>query len=121
MVVTRVEYDAYRTDLELLQTGPRDLSSQNKIEESKRKFNAHKEKFEKLRSDVSIKLRFLDENKVRSLAIIIYCTTLSLLGDWLTTSLLVSLLTLSLLVTGLMCSCFLVSLASPCFSFLLLG
>ncbi|KAK2188572.1 hypothetical protein NP493_128g03038 [Ridgeia piscesae] len=61
---TRVEYDAYRTDMELLQTGPRDLSSQNKIEESKRKFSAHKEKFEKLRSDVSIKLKFLDENKV---------------------------------------------------------
>ena len=67
MVVPRVEYDAYRTDLELLQTGPRDLSSANKIEESKRKFSAHKEKFEKLRSDVGIKLRFLDENKVRSL------------------------------------------------------
>ena len=83
-VVARVEYDAYRTDLELLQTGPRDLSSQNKIEESKRKFSAHKEKFEKLRSDVSIKLRFLDENKVRSLATVIYCTPLSLLGDWLT-------------------------------------
>lgn len=62
---TRVEYDAYRTDLELLQTGPRDLSSANKIEESKRKFSAHKEKFEKLRSDVGIKLRFLDENKVK--------------------------------------------------------
>ena len=66
VVVTRIEYDAYRTDLELLQTGPRDLSSANKIEDSKRRFNTHREKFERLRSDVGVKLRFLDENKVRS-------------------------------------------------------
>ena len=66
VVVTRIEYDAYRTDLELLQTGLRDMSSANKIEDSKRRFNTHKEKFERLRSDVGVKLRFLDENRVRS-------------------------------------------------------
>ena len=71
LVVTRIEYDAYRTDLELLQTGLRDMSSANKIEDSKRRFNTHKEKFERLRSDVGVKLRFLDENRVREVSLFV--------------------------------------------------
>ena len=59
-----MEYDAYRNDLEVLQLGPRDSAGVAKIEESKRKFEAHKTKFEKLRADVTIKLKFLDENRV---------------------------------------------------------
>ncbi|OWF46615.1 arfaptin-2-like isoform X1 [Mizuhopecten yessoensis] len=61
----RLEYDAYRNDLEVLQLGPRDGGTVSKIEESKRKFDDYKVKFEQLRADVTIKLKFLDENRVK--------------------------------------------------------
>ncbi|XP_077984477.1 arfaptin-2-like isoform X2 [Glandiceps talaboti] len=61
----RVEYDAYRTDMEALQLQPRDSATVAKVEESKRKYSVHKEKFDKLRGDVAIKLKFLEENKVK--------------------------------------------------------
>lgn len=63
---TRVEYDAYRSDLEALQAAPRvgDASLAQKLEDAKQRFQQHKEKFERLRSDVSVKMKFLDENRV---------------------------------------------------------
>lgn len=61
----RIEYDAYRTDLEELNLGPRDANTLPKIEQSQILFQAHKEKYDKMRNDVSIKLKFLEENKVR--------------------------------------------------------
>lgn len=60
----RVEYDAYRTDLEELNLGPRDATTLPKIEQSQIQFQIHREKYEKMRNDVSIKLQFLEENKV---------------------------------------------------------
>lgn len=60
----RVEYDAYRTDLEELNMGPRDATTLPKIEQSQQLFQMHKEKYDKMRGDVSIKLKFLEENKV---------------------------------------------------------
>ncbi|KAM4808309.1 arfaptin-1 isoform 2-T2 [Rhinophrynus dorsalis] len=63
----RVEYDAYRTDLEELNMGPRDATTMPKIEQSQQLFQMHKEKYDKMRSDVSIKLKFLEENKVKVL------------------------------------------------------
>lgn len=60
----RIEYDAYRTDLEELNLGPRDTNTLPKIEQSQQLFQAHREKYEKMRNDVSVKLRFLEENKV---------------------------------------------------------
>lgn len=63
----RIEYDAYRTDLEELNLGPRDASTLPKIEQSQHLFQIHKEKYDKMRSDVSVKLKFLEENKVNSL------------------------------------------------------
>ncbi|XP_073461280.1 arfaptin-1 isoform X1 [Aquarana catesbeiana] len=63
----RIEYDAYRTDLEELNLGPRDAITLPKIEQSQQLFQAHKEKYDKMRSDVSIKLKFLEENKVKVL------------------------------------------------------
>ncbi|XP_042557630.1 arfaptin-1 isoform X3 [Dipodomys merriami] len=63
----RIEYDAYRTDLEELNLGPRDANTLPKIEQSQHLFQAHKEKYDKMRSDVSIKLKFLEENKVKVL------------------------------------------------------
>ncbi|XP_059903727.1 arfaptin-1 isoform X3 [Gadus macrocephalus] len=64
---TRIEYDAYRTDLEELNLGPRDASTMPKIELSQQHFKAYREKYERMRNDVSIKLRFLEENKVKVL------------------------------------------------------
>uniref|UniRef100_A0A8B9SA83 ADP ribosylation factor interacting protein 1 n=1 Tax=Apteryx owenii TaxID=8824 RepID=A0A8B9SA83_APTOW len=60
----RIEYDAYRTDLEELNLGPRDANTLPKIEQSQQLFQVHKEKYDKMRNDVSIKLKFLEENKV---------------------------------------------------------
>ncbi|XP_076468337.1 arfaptin-2-like isoform X1 [Babylonia areolata] len=61
----RLEYDAYRNELEQLQLGPRENAVSSRVEESKRRFEDHKIKFEKLRADVNIKLQFLEENKVK--------------------------------------------------------
>ncbi|KAM4750642.1 arfaptin-1 isoform 2-T4 [Anableps anableps] len=63
----RIEYDAYRTDLEELNLGPRDGSTMPKIEQSQQQFQIHREKFERMRNDVSVKLKFLEENKVKVL------------------------------------------------------
>ncbi|EPY78735.1 hypothetical protein CB1_001022001 [Camelus ferus] len=63
----RIEYDAYRTDLEELNLGPRDANTLPKIEQSQHLFQAHKEKYDKMRNDVSVKLKFLEENKVKVL------------------------------------------------------
>lgn len=64
MLHCRVEYDAYRTDLEELNLGPRDGNTLPKIEQSQQQFQIHREKYEQMRNDVSVKLKFLEENKV---------------------------------------------------------
>ncbi|XP_064636022.1 arfaptin-2-like isoform X3 [Lineus longissimus] len=61
----RIEYDAYRADLEALQLGPKDPTTQARAAEANVQFQKHKEKFDRLRGDVSIKLKFLEENKVK--------------------------------------------------------
>ena len=63
----RIEYDAYRTDLESTQTGSRTAATAAKAEEAKQQFDVQKEKFDRLRNDLAIKLRFLEENKVYTL------------------------------------------------------
>ncbi|XP_044235421.1 arfaptin-2 isoform X1 [Ursus arctos] len=62
----RLEYDAYRTDLEELSLGPRDAGTRGRLESAQATFQAHRDKYEKLRGDVAIKLKFLEENKWRS-------------------------------------------------------
>lgn len=62
---SRVEYDAYRSDLEMLTQQPRSEVSSIKLEEAQRNFNGHKAHYDRLRADVAIKLKFLDENKVK--------------------------------------------------------
>jgi len=62
-----VEFDAYRSDLEALQVVQRvgsDPAAVQKLEDAQQRYEAHREKFERLRSDVSIKMKFLDENRV---------------------------------------------------------
>ncbi|XP_076051981.1 arfaptin-2-like isoform X8 [Oratosquilla oratoria] len=61
----RIEYDAYRSDLEALTQQPRTEVSSIKLEEAQRQFNAQKVQYDRLRADVAIKLKFLDENKVK--------------------------------------------------------
>jgi len=63
--VSRVEYDAYRSDLEYYATAPKTEVNQLKQGETLCEFNNKKAEFEKLRSDVQIKLKFLDENRVK--------------------------------------------------------
>jgi len=78
-----VEYDAYRSDLEALQAAPRvgDATAAQKLEDAQQRYQAHKEKFEKLRSDVSIKMKFLDENRVCMYCL--SCQRQNCLGDHL--------------------------------------
>ncbi|XP_054254713.1 arfaptin-2 isoform X1 [Indicator indicator] len=61
----RLEYDAYRTDLEELSLAPRDASSLCRLDSAQSHFQSHKDKYERLRADVAIKLKFLEENKVK--------------------------------------------------------
>uniref|UniRef100_A0A8C2K1V2 ADP-ribosylation factor interacting protein 2b n=1 Tax=Cyprinus carpio TaxID=7962 RepID=A0A8C2K1V2_CYPCA len=61
----RLEFDAYRADLEELNMGPRDAVTMARIEAAQQQYQIHKDKYERLRSDVSIKLKFLEENKVK--------------------------------------------------------
>ncbi|KAL7847362.1 hypothetical protein SRHO_G00223420 [Serrasalmus rhombeus] len=61
----RLEFDAYRADLEELNMGPRDAVTMARIEAAQQQYQIHKDKYERLRSDVIIKLKFLEENKVK--------------------------------------------------------
>ncbi|KAK1800167.1 hypothetical protein P4O66_000220 [Electrophorus voltai] len=61
----RLEFDAYRADLEELSLGPRDTVTMARIETAQQQYQIHKDKYERLRSDVIIKLKFLEENKVK--------------------------------------------------------
>jgi len=63
--VARVEYDAYRTDLEFYAAAKESPANQQKMVETEASFNARKAEFEKLRADVQIKLKYLDENRVK--------------------------------------------------------
>lgn len=67
MCTFRLEYDAYRSDLEELSMGPRDAIAMARIEAAQQQYQVQKDKYERLRSDVAIKLKFLEENKVRSI------------------------------------------------------
>lgn len=60
----RIEYDAYRTDLELLAQNKSEANAA-RLEEATQLYEQHKANFEKLRSDVTIKLKFLDENRIK--------------------------------------------------------
>ncbi|XP_005157416.1 arfaptin-2a isoform X2 [Danio rerio] len=61
----RLEFDAYRSDLEELSAGPRDAATMMRIEIAQQQYQIQKDKYERLHSDVTIKLKFLEENKVK--------------------------------------------------------
>lgn len=63
----RIEYDAYRVDLEELNLGPRDVTTVPKLECAQKEFQAQRERYEKMRDALSAKLKLLEENKVKVL------------------------------------------------------
>jgi hypothetical protein len=66
LINSRIEYDAYRYDYERVlarnHTGGVTLS--NSEEHIERQYHHFKERYEKLKSDVTVKLRLLDDNRV---------------------------------------------------------
>lgn len=60
----RIEYDAYRTDLEELNMGPRDAITLPKIELAQALYQQHRQKYERMRDDLTVKLKLLEENRV---------------------------------------------------------
>ncbi|CAL9694348.1 unnamed protein product [Knipowitschia caucasica] len=63
----RIEYDAYRVDLEELNLGPRDAGTVPKLEQAQNSFQLQREKYQSTREDLSVKLKLLEENKVKVL------------------------------------------------------
>ncbi|XP_034021051.1 arfaptin-1-like [Thalassophryne amazonica] len=63
----RIEYDAYRVDLEELNLGPRDATTLPKLEQAQKNFQGQRDRYQKVRDDLSVKLRLLEDNKVRVL------------------------------------------------------
>jgi len=55
---SRLEYDACRTEMALLPAG-------SQLNDKQYELQKYKEKYEQLKSDVSIKLKFLDENQIK--------------------------------------------------------
>ncbi|CAN9509347.1 unnamed protein product [Ophioblennius macclurei] len=63
----RIEYDAYRVDLEELNLGPRDTVTLPKLEQAQKSFQSQRERYQKIRDDLSVKVKLLEENKVKVL------------------------------------------------------
>lgn len=62
--VFRVEFDAYRSELEVLKLAPRTEANILKQANAQANYNTNKSIYDKLRADVGVKLQFLDENRV---------------------------------------------------------
>lgn len=63
----RIEYDAYRVDLEELNLGPRDAVTLPKLELAQKDFQNQRERYERIRDALSVKVKLLQENKVKVL------------------------------------------------------
>lgn len=59
----RIEYDAYRMDLE---SAKGEAAAATNGDDTQKSYTKHKESYEKLRADVAVKMQFLDENRVSS-------------------------------------------------------
>lgn len=60
----RIEYDAYRCDLETATLSGGVTANNETIEDLQKQYDDHRQSYEKLKQDVSVKLKFLDENRV---------------------------------------------------------
>ncbi|XP_013877954.1 arfaptin-1 [Austrofundulus limnaeus] len=63
----RIEYDAYRVDLEELNMGPRDTTTVPKLEQAQKVFQGQRERYQKVRDDLSVKIKLVEENRVKVL------------------------------------------------------
>ncbi|KAF7647837.1 hypothetical protein LDENG_00165910 [Lucifuga dentata] len=63
----RIEYDAYRVDLEELNLGPWDAITLPKLEQAQRDFQSQRERYQNMRDALTVKLKLLKENKVNVL------------------------------------------------------
>ncbi|KAK9525065.1 hypothetical protein VZT92_017408 [Zoarces viviparus] len=63
----RIEYDAYRVDLEELNLGPRDAVTLPKLELAQRDFQSQRDRYQRIREDLSVKVKLLEDNKVKVL------------------------------------------------------
>lgn len=60
----RLEYDAHRVHLEELNLGGRDASKLPKLDQAQQDFQNQRERYQKVRDDLSVKLKLLQDNKV---------------------------------------------------------
>ncbi|XP_034713214.1 arfaptin-1-like, partial [Etheostoma cragini] len=63
----RMEYDAYRVDLEELNLGPRDAVTLPKLELAQKDFQSQRERYQRVRDGLAVKVKLLQENKVKVL------------------------------------------------------
>uniref|UniRef100_A0A182LVB7 AH domain-containing protein n=1 Tax=Anopheles culicifacies TaxID=139723 RepID=A0A182LVB7_9DIPT len=63
--LARVEYDAYRVDMEQQRTGGSEPQQKYSSDEVQKKYEKCKDQYEKLRSDIVVKLQFLEENRIK--------------------------------------------------------
>lgn len=61
----RLEYDAYKFDLESLKSVPHNEQKLHEIAILEQEVINYREKYENLKKDVAIKIKFLDENRVK--------------------------------------------------------
>ena len=62
---TRVEFDAYRNQLEEMQMTPMKNNTHQKMRDIQMKLDQSKSIYDKKRSDVQVKLELLDENRIK--------------------------------------------------------
>uniref|UniRef100_A0A182PTC8 AH domain-containing protein n=1 Tax=Anopheles epiroticus TaxID=199890 RepID=A0A182PTC8_9DIPT len=63
--LARVEYDAYRVDMEQQRTGGSETQQKYSNDEVQKKYEKCKDQYEKLRSDIVVKMQFLEENRIK--------------------------------------------------------
>ncbi|XP_053675342.1 arfaptin-2 [Anopheles nili] len=63
--LARVEYDAYRVDMEQQRTGGSEPQQKYSNDEVQKKYEKCKDQYEKLRSDIVVKMQFLEENRIK--------------------------------------------------------
>merc|ERR1711935_171409 len=62
---TRVEFDAYRTNMEEVQMAPRRDMTGQKLREAQMQMDRARAEYERKRQDVAVKLQLLDENRIK--------------------------------------------------------
>lgn len=61
----RLKFDAYRSCLERVRNSHRDSHYTLRVQEAERNFNKHQSKYLRLHHDLNIKLKFLEDNRIK--------------------------------------------------------